>query len=245
MRSSSGSGALAPWRRAAAALAAVVLSGAAGATTVSVLNNGSFEGTFRNGTYCSPLNGDTTAGNWAYGDAACSVLATTSITPLDGLRMLDFLPVPVGNISADVYQIVDLAPYADAVLAGRVTVDTEAYFNATVASRVGMGLFFRAATGPLTRLAGAYDEFATDADRSSWQAFGHTGIEVPTNARYLYFGLNTPAAYTPFAFADRASMRLHIADGGTGALPAPGTGALLAVAGLGLAATRRRRRRAG
>lgn len=228
--------------RVLATLAVVAGAGAAGATTVSLLANASFEGAFRNGTFCSPLNFDTTTGNWAYGDAACSVGATGSIAPLDGQRMLDFLPPPVSDFSADVYQIVDLTAYADAIADGRVTVDTEAYFNASVAARVGMGLFSRAGTtGPLNLLAGAYDEFTTDALASTWQPFGHTGVALPANTRYLYFGLNTPAAYAPYAFADKASLLLHIADVPPTGLPAPGTAWLVAPAALLAAAAARRR----
>jgi len=125
-------------------ITAAAVAAPASASLVSVLNNGGFESTFRNGTFCASLDvtyGPADYGKWAVGDAACSVTGPAfSITPRGGLRMLDFGSVPTGNTSSDVYQIVDLTAYAAEIDAGLVTVDTSAYFNATTAARVGMAL---------------------------------------------------------------------------------------------------------
>jgi hypothetical protein len=66
-------------------ITAAAVAAPASASLVSVLNNGGFESTFRNGTFCASLDvtyGPADYGKWAVGDAACSVTGPAfSITP--------------------------------------------------------------------------------------------------------------------------------------------------------------------
>ena len=234
-------------RWAAAMVIAMAVPTLALASTVSVLNNGGFESSFRNGTFCASLDvtyGPADYGKWAVGDAACSVTGPAfSITPRGGSRMLDFGSVPTGNTSSDVYQIVDLTAYATQIDAGLVTVDTSAYFNATIAARVGMALL-RWPVAPTTFggfqfLESGFD-FATDSDRSTWQEFGYSGVSLSAGTRYLGFGVNSPTG-APQTYVDDARLLLHINDGQPSAVPEPGTLSLVLASGIAFMASRRRR----
>jgi len=229
-------------------IAATAVVAPASASTVSMLNNGGFESKFRSGTFCASLDvtyGPADYGKWAVGDAACSVTGPAfSITPRGGLRMLDFGAVPDGNTSSDVYQIVDLTAYAAEIDAGLVTVDTSAYFNATSAARVGMALL-RWTGAPTTFGGFQFLEsglgFTTDSDRSTWQEFGYSDVSLSAGTRYLGFGLNSPVG-APQTYVDDATLLLHIKDGQPSNIPEPGTLSLVVASGIGLMASRRRRK---
>lgn len=224
-----------------ASAAALLMAGSAGASTVSLLNNGSFENTFWNGTYLSELRtgGFTSAmfGNWALGDAARSIVSAGA---LDGQRILSFPAVPFGNVSADVYQIVDLTAYASEIDTGLATVDTSAWVLAD--ARLGFGMVLAAwkvaptAFSGYTLLQDGYD-FTTGA--RMWKEVGYQGVALAKGTRYLAFGLNSPAGAETRTFVDSASLLLHTPDVATG-VAEPGTLALAAAGLLGAAAVARR-----
>ena len=59
--------------------------------------------------------------------------------------------------------------------------------------------------------------------------------------RYLGFGLNSPTG-APQTYVDDARLVLHINDGQPSNVPEPGTLSLVLASGIGLMASRRRRK---
>ena len=216
------------------------------AWTVSVLNNGDFETPFS-----SPLATTFTSamyGKWAVGDAAQTTASANGIAPLGGSLMMDFLPVPVGNISSDVYQVVDLTAYATQIDAGLVTADLSVYYNSTYAASAGMSIWRYLSPptsfGGAVKLAGTYDMFQMDSNKSTWQQFGIDDVLLTAGTRYVIFGLNHPAPAAAAAYqtyADNASLVLTINDVEPVPLPAA---AWLLLSGLGGLSVLGRRRKA-
>jgi hypothetical protein len=212
----------------------------ASASSISLLNNGDFEGA----VLPSAARSSWTAsvyGQWAVGDPMAVVGTASGITPLGGSKMMDFSNT--GGVSADVYQIVDLTAFASEIDAGLVTVDTAAYFNAVSTTAVGMALL-RWTAAPTafsgyTLLHSGFG-FATDSSVATWQQFGYSGTILTAGTRYLAFGLNVPTS-APQAYVDNASLTLNIRDG-VSTVPEPTTIALLGSGLLGGVLERRRRK---
>lgn len=210
------------------------------AWTVSVLNNGDFETAFN-----TPLATSFTSamyGKWAVGDAARTTVSANGITPLSGSLMMDFLPVPTGNISSDVYQVVDLTAYAAQIDAGLVTADLSVHYNSTSALYAGMSIW-RSFSPPTSfagavKLAGTNNIFLTDNDKSTWQRFGIDDVSLPPMTRYVFFGLNTPppsSATTLYQmYADDASLVLEINEPSPVPVPAAAWLLISGLAGLGV-----------
>ena len=129
------------------------------------------------------------------------------IIPFDGNQML-FFDANIGN-TANVYQLVDLAPFAGAIAAQQARANFSAFFNATdsheffinflaydeSALPINVENFFNVANIPLT----------SDSDASTWEQLTAEYL-IPLNARFLAVGLNSERGGV--AYADQVSLSI-------------------------------------
>ena len=207
-----------------------------------VLDVGSFDGS------AAPGHGWPGVVNTWGGDAATIVQAERGITPYAGSGMLRFDSAGGGTASSlssgDLYQTIDVTPYATAVAAGQVRVTASAWFNRVAGdsqtdTQFGIGL--RAFAGSPSRFpsvvtTGVLDMdrsfIQTDRDAATWQQ-ATVELVLPTNTSYFSVWIapqenvfnDTQGDEFDGHYADAVSLRFA-------AIPTPGTWLIAGVGGL-------------
>jgi hypothetical protein len=240
----------------------VVLAGAtsAHATPITVVNAG-FEAPAT--TAGSSSNGLPTAfGSWQ-GDASEIVGGQNGIVPFEASRMLHFIssanPTGQDGLSSDIWQLVDMSPYAAVIAAGQATVTWSAFFNRilgdaqteaqfAVSVRAFAGLPAAFVSISESPLADSTSTLFTDGNPVTWQQIS-ASLLLPTATTYV--GVQVASRETlndsPFAFefaghyADQTTLTLDdIQQPQQVAVPEPTS---LLLVGFGVAALSLRRSR--
>ena len=197
----------------------------------------------------------TTFADWS-GDQATVSPATLGITPHQGNSMLRFEGTAAngpsaGSIGSEVWQLVDLSPFAVDIAAGRLKVELEYYanrvrgdsetdtrFSARLQAQSGNAAGFPASLN--VPLGIADNSIFTDSDQNSWELVT-TSMMVPAGTTYVAARLaaienivNDAAGEFDGHFADSACLRISV-------IPEPTTAILTLVAAIGGGAFHRRR----
>jgi len=146
--------------------------------------------------------------------------AENGITPIDGTQMLMF-DASTG-VSTDIYQLVDVTPFASAIAAQQAQVDLSAFFNATAARDFFLTvLAFQESGLPIN--INVFDDFfslpatTSDADPATWEQLSLQYL-IPNNTKFLAVGLNSSVSATP-SYADQVSFSIT----SIAAVPEPST----------------------
>ena len=135
--------------------------------------------------------------DWS-GDLATIVSAENGIVPLEGTRMLRFdatFQSGPGGISSDVWQLVDMTPWAADIASGLAVASWSAAFNRVEGnseSEPQFAVSIRAFSGLPTQFPSAADSplassvtfLLSDADPGSWQAIS-TDLLLPVSTSYI------------------------------------------------------------
>ncbi|MCD4831880.1 MAG: PEP-CTERM sorting domain-containing protein [Anaerohalosphaeraceae bacterium] len=191
-------------------------------------------------------------GNWN-GDYSAIVGTAGGITPLDGSEMLQFKDTSFcgagSGDSSQVFQLIDVSTYSDAIVSGSAVASASAYFNRVTGTSdsdthfaIAMFAFGgnissfpeiwenSGATTALARVGGRYDGIYTDTDPLTWE-IDSVEFVLPVGTDYLvayicaYEDVVNDSSHPEFDghFADSVSLEI---------IPEPMTLALLAFGGL-------------
>jgi hypothetical protein len=205
-----------------ATLGGAVAFGTAHAAT---LNNGSFE-------HGGPAWGRSIELEWG-GDPVSFVGPTLGVTPLDGAQMAWFHATntgDTGNVSSDLWQIVDLTEARDIVAAGQARLSASAFVNRVAGDRQTDTAFaidvqafddtasFLAVGGAGYR-AKSTGAIRSDADPETWEEIA-TGLCLPPDTVFAVVRIratedvrnDTRGEELDGHFADAVSVTLEVSD---------------------------------
>jgi len=136
--------------------------------------------------------------------------AENGITPIDGTQMLMF-DASTG-ISTDIYQLIDVTPFASAIAAQQARADLSAFFNATAALDFQL-TFLAFEENGLPINFNAFDDIffepfttTSDADPATWEQLTLQYL-IPSNTKFLAVGLSSSVSTIP-SYADQVSLSI-------------------------------------
>ena len=195
-----------------------------------------------------------TYGDWG-GDLSAIVTAEKGIAPRTGSRMLRF--DATGNsadsylASSQVWQWIDISPYADLICAGRAEAMVSAWFNrvpgdSETDTSLGISLYaFSESMWDFNHYVGNGFGVAADGDVSTWEQAEGTWL-LPTNTKYLavelsaYENIKNDGVFPEFDGHYADDVLVSIRDT---AIPEPASIVLSLLGGMGLAVYTYRTRR--
>jgi hypothetical protein len=151
----------------------------------------------------------TSTGEWTI-DLGFIAGAENGITPFDGDQMLRL--DGGSHSSTDIYQLIDVTPFADAIASQQAVADFSAYFNNAAAHNVRVGfVVFEENSLPLdinTQSDGftSTETFTTDADLATWERVSGQFL-IPLNTSFLGVSINSVSDGT-LSYADLASLSI-------------------------------------
>ena len=181
-------------------------------------------------------SGDYGVGYWK-GDPATIVQSQDGITPLDGNSMLQFLDIDHGQLN-NIWQLVDITPYASIIADGQQTAEVTASFNRIAGDATthwGFQLALYAYDGDPSEFPGIplvteYTHLNSDSDLGTWESLTTTIPLLPSNTTYLAVGV-----FATRNIANDFEFDGHYADAvSLTVTPEPATLSLLALGGLAL-----------
>ncbi len=165
--------------------------------------------------------------------------ANANSTPLQGVLQLQM--DVTGGVTTQAFQTIDVSAYAGIIDSNSAVLNASAYFNANLAAAVG-GVYIQYFTGNTYGTNfGPVDTsvFTLDSNMNTWEQASLT-VPVPANTRWILMqvayaeaSLFSTAGTVGSGYVDSAFAEIR-------QVPTPAGTALLAAAGVGVAARRRR-----
>lgn len=186
-------------------------------------------------------------GGW-YGDDSAIVPAENGITPYNGSQMLQFIYAhryggAVGGSASQVYQLVDLTPFADQIETGLAVASASFWVNRVQGDAftdTGFGLGFVALDSSGAVLVGEVGlHFESDGDISTWELVEHDFL-IPVGTTKLRLQLHaseniyndTSGVEFDGHYGDNASLAISV-------IPEPASVCLISLFLSGVCFTRR------
>jgi hypothetical protein len=140
----------------------------------------------------------TTTGDWAGDGSVITVGTENGVTPHGGANMLKFLSTGLsggGGGSSDVWQLVDMTPFAAAIAAGTALAEASAFFNRVAGDAqtdTQFQVVIRAYSGSTVGFSGAgfldqaVGNLISDGDTGTWGSID-ASLLLPTGTTYVGF----------------------------------------------------------
>ena len=226
-----------------------------GAARANLFVNPSFETVENTVGSSGDPNFPTTFGDWG-GDNSRIVTAENGITPFDQQHMLKFLDTnasgPGGTVASQVWQLVDMSPYAAAISSGTATAVASVYVNRVAGNPQTTGTAFAVniaaqngtpanfPTNIGSSLANQSGGILTDSNTLTWELVS-ASMPIPVGTTYLAVQIsanenilnNTSSPEFDGHYADLASVDVQV--------PEPNALSIAPFALFGLSLLRRRR----